>query len=585
MAEGRSESLVQAQELTLESDSKQESKSGYITPATGALIAANIIVFAVMAVFTGSEALLGPSNQVLMNFGADQGLKAMNGEYWRILTNIFVHIGLLHCFMNMWVLGQLGPNVERQFGSSKFTITYFFTGIIASLASIYSNPLKTSAGASGAVFGMLGLWMGFLIANRSRYRVDFLKSHMTSLFVFLAYVLYKGFTQNGIDNAAHLGGLAAGFLCSLLITPNFEGEPKWKKKDFLGLTLLVALVSGSFYLSYEHTKSFVKTQSVALTPAEFKEPIALMKSGKLQDAIKLLDVLLQKSPNDPWAHYLRAFAYAALRDDKKALADIDETLKTRPNEAKYLLFKTKRLNDLGRFQDALKYADLAVAAAPNDSEGYMVRSSIYDRLDDVSKSLEDSSEAVRLSPNNANAFSHRGYSYMNLGLCDDAIKDFSTAIKLDPNLVGAMNGRMYAYFMQADYIECDKQCMETLAKVGMKDQCAPYAVIMAAICRKQLGHEPERIALVTQSAQMLDPQKWPYPIVRYMAGQIGADAVFRFATDNDKMTEAKTYVAFDLLASNKGAEASPMILWVKEHGNKTFNEYDLVSALLNRMKK
>lgn len=569
----------------MESDSKKESKSGYITPATGALIAVNIMVFAAMAVFTGSEAVTGPSNQVLINFGADQGVRAMNGEYWRIITNTFVHIGLLHCFMNMWVLGQLGPNVERQFGSSKFTITYFFTGIIASYASIYSNPLKTSAGASGAVFGMLGLWMGFLIANRSRYQVDFLKSHMTSLFVFLAYVLYKGFTQNGIDNAAHLGGLAAGFLCSVLIAPNFEGEPKWKKRDFFGLSLLVALLVGGFYLVHEHTQTFIKSQSVALTPEDFKGPTALLKSNKLQEAVKLLDVLLQKSPNDGWAHYLRALAYANLRDDKKALADIDETLKVWPDKASFLQFKTERLVNLGRFREALQIADKAISAAPNDSRSYMMRSSIYDRLDDVSKSLEDSMEAVRLAPNNADAFSHRGYSYMNLGLCDDALKDFSTALKLDPNLVGAMNGRMFAYFMQADYIECDRQCMETLAKVGMKDQYAPYAVIMSAICRKQLGHEPERIALVTQSAQMIDPEKWPYPIIRYLAGQIGADAVFRFATDNDKMTEAKTYVAFDLLASNKAAEASPMILWVKEHGNKTFNEYDLVSALLNRMKK
>jgi membrane associated rhomboid family serine protease/tetratricopeptide (TPR) repeat protein len=563
----------------------EKAKSGYITPATGAIIAANIIVFAVMAVFTGTEAISGPNNQVLLNFGADQGVRAMNGEYWRIITNIFVHLGLLHIFMNMWIFAVMGPNVERIYGSLKFLLAYGFAGVIASLTSIYMHPYNISAGASGAVFGIFGLWFGFLLANKKVLQENFVKDNMKSAVVFLIMVLASGFMRSGIDNAAHVGGVVAGFMCGFFLCPVFPGDPPWRKKDFLGIVLMLAVGYGAFYFANQRTHQLIKSQSVALSPADLKEPTALLKNNKLSEAVKALDSLLQKSPNDPRAHYLRALAYANLREDGKALADIDETLKVWPDRAPALQFRTERLINLGRFQEALKSADKAIAAAPNDSMGYMMRSSIYDRLDDVSKSLEDSTEAVRLAPNNANAFSHRGYSYMNLGLCDDALKDFSTALQLDKNLVGAMNGRMFAYFMQSDYIECDRQAMETLAKVGMKDPCAPYAVIMAAICRKQLGHIPERIALVNQSAQIFDAKKWPYPIIQFMNGQLSPAAVFQLATDNDKMTEAKTYIAFDLLADNKGAEASPMIVWVKEHGNKTFNEYDLVSALLNKMKK
>lgn len=538
-----------------------------------------------MAVFTGSEAISGPNNQVLLNFGADQGIRAMRGEYWRIVTNIFVHIGLLHIFMNMWIFAVMGPNVERIYGTIKFLLAYFFVGIIASLTSIYMDPRLISAGASGAVFGVFGLWFGFLLANRGILQENFVKDNMKSAVVFLILILANGFMRTGIDNAAHVGGVVSGVMCGFFLCPVLPGDPPWRKKDFLGILLMAAVAYGAYYLANENMHKSMIVRSVALAPADLKEPTALLKSNKLQEAIKLLNVVLEKSPNDPRAHYLRALAYANLREDSKALADIDETLKVWTDKSAALQFKTERLINLGRFKEALAVADKAVAAAPEDSMGYMMRSSIYDRLDDVSKSLEDSSEAVRLAPNNANAFSHRGYSYMNLGLCDDALKDFSTALKIDPNLVGAMNGRMFAYFMQSDYIECDKQCMETLAKVGMKDPCAPYAVIMAAICRKQLGHMPERIALVNQSAQMLDAKTWPYPIIQFLNGQLSAAAVFQQATDNDKMTEAKTYIAFDLLADNKGAEASPMIAWVKEHGNKTFNEYDLVSALLNKMKK
>jgi membrane associated rhomboid family serine protease/lipoprotein NlpI len=556
-----------------------------MTPATSAIVAANIVMFAVMAVFTGSQAITGPNNQTLLVFGADKGVRAMNGEYWRIVSNLFVHIGLLHCFMNMWIFAVMGPNVERIYGTLKFTLAYFFAGIIASLTSIYMNPQQISAGASGAVFGVFGLWFGFLIANKNILQENFVKSNMKSAVVFLIMVLASGFMRSGIDNAAHIGGVVAGFLCGFLLSPSFPGEARWKKKDFLGIVLMIAIIAGAFYLSYEKTHKSIVEQSVALSPANLKEPTAYLKNNKPQEAIKLLDALLEKQPNHPQAHYLRAHAYVLLNDDAKALADMNETLKKFPEMLPALQFKAQRLINLARFKEALTIADKVVAVAPDDGLGYQLRSSIYDRLDNTAKCLDDANEAVRLAPTDANAYSIRGYSYMNLGLSDDAVKDFSKAIELDSGLVGAMNGRMFAYFMQSDYIACDKQCMEILAKVGMGDHCAPYAVIMAAICRKQLGHLPERIALLNQALQTLPSKAWPFPIIQYLNEQIIAESVFQQATDNDKMTEAKTYVAFDLLADNKGAQASPMIMWVKEHGNKAFNEYDLVSALLLKLKK
>lgn len=556
-----------------------------MTPATSAIVAANIVMFAVMAVFTGSAAISGPNDQTLLNFGADNGVRAMRGEYWRIVTNLFVHIGLLHCFMNMWIFAVMGPNVERIYGTIKFTLAYFFAGIVASLTSIYMHPQNISAGASGAVFGIFGLWFGFLVANKGILQENFVKSNMKSAVVFLIMVLANGFMRTGIDNAAHIGGVVAGFISGFLLSPSFPGEAKWKRRDYFGIVVMLAIAAGAFYLSYTKASAAIVPQSVVLPPADLKEATAYLKNNQPQEAIKLLDALLQKQPDHPQIHLLRALAYAMLHDDVKALADVNETLKKSPKMLPALQIKTQRLINLSRFQEALTSADQVIAVAPNDCLGYLMRSSIYDRLDNTAKSLEDSNEAVRLAPNNADAYSNRGYSYMNLGLTDDAVKDFSKALELDPGLVGAMNGRMFAYFMQADYIACDKQCMDILAKVGMGDRCAPYAVIMAAICRKQLRKLPERIALLNQAVQTLPSKAWPYPIIQYMNEQIIAESVFQQATDNDKMTEAKTYVAFDLLADNKGAEASPMIMWVKEHGNKTFNEYDLVSALLLKLKK
>ncbi len=556
-----------------------------MTPATGALVAMNIVVFAVMAVFAGSSAISGPDDQTLINFGADLGVRAMNGEYWRIVTNIFVHIGLLHCFMNMWIFAVMGPNVERIYGTFKFILAYFFAGIIASLTSIYMHPQQISAGASGAIFGIFGLWFGFLVANKSVLQENFVKSNMKSAVVFLIMVLANGFMRSGVDNAAHIGGVVAGFLCGFLLSPSFPGEARWKKKDYFGILMMLMIAAGAFYLSFMKAHSESIAQSVALSPEDLKEATALLKTNKPQEALAELSILLKKNPSYYPAHYLRAVAYQLLNDKQQALADLNATIQARPNHLAALQLKTRILTELSQFQEALKTADKMIALFPDNPTGFLLRSPIYDRLDNVKKALDDANEAVRLAPENADAYSNRGYSYLNLGLAEDAIKDFSKAIQLDPTLIGAMAGRMFAYFMQSDYIACDKQCMDILGKVGMNDRCAPYTVIMAAVCRKQLKQLPERIALLNQASQTLTNKGWPYPIIQYMNEQVIAQAVLDQATDNDKMTEAKTYIAFDLLADNKGAEASPMIVWVKEHGNKAFNEYDLVSALLVKLKK
>ncbi|MBA3855823.1 MAG: hypothetical protein C0507_02830 [Cyanobacteria bacterium PR.3.49] len=568
-----------------ETPQEEKPKTGYMTPAVSALIAANIVVFALMAVTSGSAALSGPSNQVLLNFGANYGIRTMFGEYWRIFTNIFVHLGLLHCFMNMWIFAVMGPITERLYGSLKFTVVYLFAGLIASLTSIYISPQSISAGASGAIFGIFGLWFGFLIANKKILQENFVKSNMKSTVVFLIMVLVSGFMRSGTDNAAHIGGVVAGFISGFLLSPLIPDQARWKGKDSVGVLLMLLMLGGAFYLSYTRTHQFTAVQSVVLSPADLKEPTRLLKNNKPQEALKILDTLLLKQPNHPQAHYLRAHAYALLSDDRKAIADIDIVLKKLPDLLPALLFKAQRQLNLMQFQDALVTANRAIELNSTDPVGFLLRSTIYDRLDNTAKSLEDSNEAVRLAPENANAYSNRGYSYINLGLTEDAIRDFTKAIKLDPGLIGAMNGRMFAYFMHSDYIECDRQCMDILAKVGLQDRCAPYAVMMSAICRKQLHEDNLRNAMLIQAVQRLPADHWPYPIIQYMAGQTTYDAVFQKATDNDKMTEAKTYIAFDLLASNKAAEASPMLLWVKEHGNKTFNEFDLVSSLLSKAGK
>ena len=125
----------------------------YITPI---IIDINLLVFIFMA-FSGIS-LLEPSTKDLIAWGANLRGITLSGQWWRLLTNTFLHIGVLHILMNMYALLYIGILLEPYLGKFRFASAYLFTGILASLASIYWHPMTVSAGASGAIFGMYGVF-------------------------------------------------------------------------------------------------------------------------------------------------------------------------------------------------------------------------------------------------------------------------------------------------------------------------------------------------------------------------------------------------------------------------------------------
>ena len=132
--------------------------------ATPALVAANVAVFAIMVAM--GVGLMSPSIDGLITWGANYGPRTTSGQFWRLVTNVFVHIGIVHVAMNMIGLWQMGPLVERLLGNRGFLAVYLFSGVCGSLASVLWNPFVVSAGASGAVFGVYGALLAFLLRHR-----------------------------------------------------------------------------------------------------------------------------------------------------------------------------------------------------------------------------------------------------------------------------------------------------------------------------------------------------------------------------------------------------------------------------------
>ena len=186
-------------------------------PCTIALIALNAAVF----IFLSFGGMTEDAYYMLQN-GAMYVPLLKEGEYYRLFMSIFLHFGFSHLVNNMLMLGVMGWQLELVLGKLKFLLLYFAAGLCGNLlsafAEIRTGEYAVSAGASGAIFGIIGALL--YIALRNHGRIGTVSGQ--GILLMIALTLYYGFTSSGVDNFAHIGGLAAGFLLSVLL---------YRKKD------------------------------------------------------------------------------------------------------------------------------------------------------------------------------------------------------------------------------------------------------------------------------------------------------------------------------------------------------------------
>lgn len=181
-------------------------------PATMALILINVLVF-IAVEFTGTSQ---DAWHVLEYGAAYTPYIIQNGEVYRLFTSMFLHFGIEHLVNNMLVLFVLGSRLERVIGKIRFLLIYLLGGIAGNVVSLLlelkTQEFSVSAGASGAVFAVMGAMIYIVIRNKG-WLGDL---SMRQILVMAAFSLYFGFTSSGVDNAAHIGGLLAGFVLAVL---------------------------------------------------------------------------------------------------------------------------------------------------------------------------------------------------------------------------------------------------------------------------------------------------------------------------------------------------------------------------------
>lgn len=261
------------------------------------LVGINCFIYLLM-VATGVPAL-DPTPHELLQWGANFGPYTCNGQAWRLFTCCFLHIGIFHLFFNMWALLSVGPFMERLLGNVGFLILYIVAGLVGSIVSVRWDPLVVSAGASGAIFGIFGAMLGFLVLHRQSMPVTIYRQVWSSGVALLVFNFVFAAGVPGIDVAAHLGGAIAGFAAGMLLSQPLDEHTRRMRvwRNTLLATLAALMIISAYF--------FLPTPS----SAEAQWSLATMEYAAVEDSLigkynRMLRRLEKKQASDQEMHDL-----------------------------------------------------------------------------------------------------------------------------------------------------------------------------------------------------------------------------------------------------------------------------------------
>ena len=271
---------------------------------------------------------------MLLRFGAMYGPLIATGEYWRLFTAMFLHVGLTHLAINSVGLLILGMHVERLFGHYRFAAIYVLAGLFGSVASFAFNSIGIAAGASGAIFGVFGALVAFFVVRRNMMG-EMGRQTLTGLMVLLAINLFFGFASPGIDNFAHVGGFVAGFGLGIAFAPQYrpvssifgviermrDANSLLRRWWVLPLSA-VLLVLGSA-LAVASARDNPITQSIT----HLQKARQLLEDGQHSSALDEVGQAIEINPFSGEPYLARARVWASLGESRRAINDAGRALR------------------------------------------------------------------------------------------------------------------------------------------------------------------------------------------------------------------------------------------------------------------
>jgi len=238
----------------------------------------NVIIFSIMWLVGGFKV----DSEVLIKFGAKFNYNMVNGEWWRFITPMFLHVDLMHLMMNTLGVISLSQPLKHIFGLKRLLLIYFIAGVSGVVMSFaFSNSL--SAGASTAIFGMLGTHVYLYFRHKEAYRYIFGTQFLTLIAINFIY----GFVVQGIDNYGHLGGFIGGIVVAYALGIKTDAI---KRKQLLAIPLLAAVTAMGIqygFVRYNLSADYY-----------FMHFVDAVKSEDYNEAYKRLEEGLKRYPND-----------------------------------------------------------------------------------------------------------------------------------------------------------------------------------------------------------------------------------------------------------------------------------------------
>jgi len=265
---------------------------------------------------------------------------------------------------------------------------------------------------------------------------------------------------------------------------------------------------------------------------------------------------------------------------------MNEAKRLAPNNANiYNEIGNLLLDAFGRFDDALAAYIEARRLNPNLSYVHHNIGLLFIKLGRFAEAIAPFEEALRLDPRYRNARYFLADAYTKTRSYDKAIDSWTKFLELVPNGPDALTNRSWTYLYQGGHgREAAADARQFLDVHGWKQTTSPYLAILANLGYREAGMSDEAQAILEEASNKIKTASWPSGILRYLKEEISSEELLQLAVDNDKKTEAHTYIGMDLLLKGKKDEAQTQFEWVTQYGNKRFFEYPLALEELKRLK-
>jgi membrane associated rhomboid family serine protease/Tfp pilus assembly protein PilF len=609
---------------------------------TKVLIAINAIVFVAMVVKGGTTSFSGPSSATLIEWQANFAPLTLNGEPWRLLTSCFLHIGWVHILFNMIVLWQIGPLCERLFGHLKYCVIYLLCGIAGAILSDVLT-LGVSAGASGAICGIMGAYVAFLIAHKQDIEQETFNGSLKSIGGYLIYCVVYGLMVHA-DHAAHFGGLIAGLVLGIVMVPRGDEGFKLQQRDLLAIVVVAGCLAAGFYMAGE----IDSTGAIRSKRAE-----KLIEAKNYDAALKIWQASIDRNPKSVASRRGLASCYLELNRPQEALDAENIAMKMEEPEADDYELRAKIYEKLSRGDLAIADATKAVQMSPLDMKARVTRYTIATQRGNLPLIVEDAQALLKQHPGKA---AYLLFDAEVSVLVGDAARALSECAAMPEDLSQDQRTEMrfieeQAYEQQGDFQKAlsileaapftakyqdradrcrasiymgSNQVFKARAIVDrlwkrkvtestdslLKTQIAwfdrdfnqacqsskdafntsdpeasaarAYPAVLNFLASQRCGIDPGDM-LLKQADAALTSSDWLGQVTAYMCGRMTANQLVEAAAGNGQLTEAHCYVGLRLSQLGQSAAAKPHLEWVVQNGIKTYIEYHLALAELQSL--